>query len=164
MPKALRSLWIVPVVLLLAAGDVPQKQGAQLVVTRKITRLRSAKRLLAPSVADLQEGDKLVFEQKDGAWLSVHYKDLAGFVHETDVSDKADVRLSGEGIRENYSASEASAARKGFNPQVEKEYRASKPELEAAFKLVDRIQSRKVDEDKVRAFVDAGGLGQGGGK
>jgi hypothetical protein len=68
------------------------------------------------------------------------------------------VRLSGEGVRENYSASETAAARKGFNPEVEKTYRTKKPELEPAFRLVDRLQAREVSEDVLRAFLVAGGL------
>ncbi|MCA8964973.1 MAG: hypothetical protein KDC48_08795, partial [Planctomycetes bacterium] len=57
-----------------------------------------------------------------------------------------------------YSASETSAARKGFNPQVERQYRTSNPNLEAAFKLVDRLQARATPEAEVRAFLQAGGL------
>jgi hypothetical protein len=55
-------------------------------------------------------------------------------------------------------ASETSAARKGFNPQVEKSYRTKKPALEAAFRLVDRLQARGLTDDDVRAFLAAGGL------
>jgi hypothetical protein len=79
-------------------------------------------------------------------------------LHASDVSTKSDVRLSGEGVRESYSASEAAAARKGFNPQVERDYRANNPALAAAFAKVDQIQARKVDEQQVRAFLQEGGL------
>lgn len=164
MPKVRRSLWVVSLCLLVAAGNLPQSRGEALTVTRKVTKLRTGKRLFAPAVAELQEGDKLTLQQKEGAWMNVQFKQLVGWVHETDVSAKVDVRLSGEGVRENYSASEASAARKGFNPQVEKEYRASNPDLDAAFRVVDRIQARKIVEDQVRQFLEAGGLMKGEGR
>lgn len=149
-------------VLALLAADAPQDPGDLLTVTRKATKLRSQKRSFAPAVADLAEGDKLAFQSKDGAWLAVKFGATAGFVHATDVSANPDVRLSGQGVRENYSTSETAAAKKGFNPQVEKNYRQNNPNLEAAFKLVDRLQERGVPEAELRTFLAEGGLMQEG--
>ncbi len=146
------------VILALLATGAQQNQEPTLTVTRKTTKLREQKRLFAPAVAELQEGDRLVLDHKEGAWLSVTFEMLKGWLHETDVSDKPEVRLSGEGVRETYTASETAAARKGFNPAVEKTYRQKKPELEPAFRLVDRLQARAVPEDELRAFLVAGGL------
>ncbi len=146
------------VILSLLAADSPQDPGAPLTVTRKTTKLRAQKKVFAPAVTELREGDRLAFEKRDGAWLTVKFDKLAGWVHETDVSQNPDVRLSGEGVRENYSASETSAARKGFNPQVEKNYRGKNPSLEAAFLLVDELQARATPEAEVRAFLVEGGL------
>lgn len=152
--------WILAFLALLGllASGAPQNPGAALTVTRKTTQLRQEKRLFAPALAELHEGDKLALERKEGAWLAVTFAKLHGWLHETDVSSNPEVRLSGEGVRENYSASETAAARKGFNPEVEKTYRAQKPQLETAFRLVDKLQARAVTEDELRAFLVAGGL------
>ena len=146
------------VILVLLAASAQQNSDATLTVTRKTTKLREQKRLFAPAVAELHEGDRLVLDRKEGAWLAVRFAELAGWLHETDVSSKPDVQLSGEGVRETYSASETAAARKGFNPEVEKSYRTSNPRLETAFRLVDRLQARAVPEDDLREFLVAGGL------
>jgi hypothetical protein len=146
------------VVLSLLVVGAKQDPGATLTVTRKTTKLREQKRLFAPALAELHEGDKLVLDRKEGAWLAVHLATLSGWLHESDVSSNPDVRLSGEGVRETYSSSETSAARKGFNPQVEQTYRKNKPALEPAFKLVDKLQARTVSEDELRAFLIDGGL------
>ena len=146
------------VILSLLAADVPQEPGATLIVTRKTTKLRAQKKLFAPAIAELREGDKLRFERKEGAWLAVQLDKVKGWVHENDVSTNTQVQLSGEGLRENYSASETSAARKGFNPQVEKQYRTGNPNLEAAFLLVDKLQARAVPDSDVKAFLVQGGL------
>lgn len=145
-------------VLSLLAADAPQGPGDTLVVTRKTTKLRSQKRTFAPAVADLKEGDKIAFQKKEGAWLSVKFDKVTGWLHEGDVSAKADVRLSGDGMRESYSTSETSAARKGFNPQVEKQYRDSNPNLERAYQLVDQLQGRAVPEAEIRSFLVTGKL------
>lgn len=145
-------------VLCLAAGNVPQGEGTVLTVTKKETKLRTQKRALSAPVCDLKEGDKLTLKQKDGVWFAVNYKTQSGFIHSSDVTDKKDVRLSGQGVRENYSASEQSAARKGFNPQVEKEYRGQNPNLEPAFRAVDAIQNKKLSDEEIRRFLTEGGL------
>jgi len=151
-----RALVLLSVLGLVAAA--PQEPGSTLTVTRKATKLRSQKRLFSPPVAELVEGDKLVLDRKEGAWLAAHREAQSGWLHESDVSSKPDVRLSGEGVRESYTASETSAARKGFNPEVERTYRRSNPDLEAAFELVDRLQAREVAEEALRAFLVEGGL------
>jgi hypothetical protein len=163
MTKARRTVFAVPLLLCLAAGNIPQSQGSTVIVTRKETKLRSAKRLFASPVADLREGDKLEVVSKDGAWLSLKFKPvpastIEGWLHETDVSANKEVRLSGEGVRENYSASEAAAAKKGFNPQVEREYRGQNPNLNAAFAMIDKLQVTKASEPEVKDFLVTGGL------
>lgn len=145
-------------VLGLLAADVPQDPGDVLTVTRKATKLRAQKRSFAPGVADLREGDKLVSDGKQGAWFAAKLGDRAGFVHESDVSANPDVRLSGQGVRESYSTSETAAARKGFNPQVERQYRQDNPSLERAYAAIDRLEARTLDEAALRAFLAEGGL------
>ncbi|MEZ6016553.1 MAG: hypothetical protein R3F49_15660 [Planctomycetota bacterium] len=148
-----------------------QAKGDTLTVTRKVTKLRNAKRAFATAVADLAEGDRVVVVKKDGAWFEVTFSPagevaptpLAGFVHAGDVSAKKDIRLSGEGVRETYTSSEAAAARKGFNPEVEREHRANNPDLDAAFQQVDAIQARAVSDAELMDFLTAGGLGLGSG-
>jgi hypothetical protein len=161
MRMATRALGLCAALALLAA-DVPQDPGDTLTVTRKTTKLRAQKRSFAPAVADLVEGDKLEFQKKEGAWLSAKFGSIAGWLHETDVTTRSDVRLSGQGVRENYSTSETAAAKKGFNPQVEQQYRQNNPDLERAFALVDRLQSRTLSDDDLRAFLVAGRLLQEG--
>lgn len=159
-----RKVFLASLVLCLAAGNVPQGQGSTLIVTKKETKLRTQKRALSTPVCDLKEGDKLTLKEKDGVWFAVGFQEKSGYVHSSDVTDKKDVRLSGQGVRENYSASEQAAARKGFNPQVEKEYRGQNPNLEPAFKTVDAIQAKKVSDAELERFLKEGGLLKEGGK
>ncbi len=155
--------------LCLAAGNIPQSQGSTLTVTKKTTKLRSQKKLLAAGVANLQEGDKVVMVTKEGAWVKATWSPpsastVTGWVHESDVTDKKEVRLSGQGIREKYTVSEAEAARKGFNPQVEKAYRDNNPSMDAAFALVDKIQATTVPEAEIEQFLREGRLLKEGGQ
>ena len=127
-------------------------------MTKKATKLRTQKRLFAPAVCDLKEGDRVLLNGSEGAWRNVTYATNHGWIHESDVTTKTDVRLSGQGVRENYSASEQAAARKGFNPDVEREYRNQHPNLGPAFQKVDEIQARQVDEREIERFLLDGRL------
>lgn len=164
MLRARRLTFAVPLLLLLAAGSIPQGKGDTVVVTRKETKIRAQKRLFAPAVATVKEGDRLLCLDKDGAWLSVKFQDVTGWLHASDVSTNQSVQLSNQGVRENYSASEAAAARKGFNPEVEKQYREQNPDLTRGFTLVDQIQAGKPDEAAVQTFLQSGGLLPEGGR
>jgi hypothetical protein len=143
--------------LCLAAGP-SALQGKTLTVTKKETRLRKDKRMFAPAVAVLREGDRLTETRQEGPWRLANWKNAQGWIHESDVSSNPAVRLSGQGVRETYSPSEAAAARKGFNPEVERQYKQDHPALQAAFDKVDEIQKRTLSEDQVLQFRRAGRL------
>lgn len=170
MPKpTVAAVAALAVLACLAAGSIPQGEGDPLTVTKRETKLRTQKKLFAPGVANLKEGDRVRLVQREGAWTRVAWTPPAGdtvtgWLHESDVSSKKDVRLSGQGIREKYSVSEAEAARKGFNPQVEKEYRDRNPSLDAAYALVDQIQATTVPEADIERFLREGRLLQEGGR
>lgn len=158
MPTANRWTLVACAMICLGAGSIPQSQGDTLIVTRKQTKLRAQKRVFAPGVQDLVEGDKLEFLAKDGAWISARYQQTTGWLHGSDVSERKDVRLSGQGVRETYTAAETGAAKKGFNPQVERQYRLDNPALNAAFARVDELEKLRVDENELRTFLQQGGL------
>lgn len=127
-----------------------------LIVTKKETKLRTAKRLYAPAVCELREGDILKQLAKEGAWYSASYKAQTGWIHESDVSDRKDVRLSGEGVRETYSAAETAAAKKGFNREIEGDYKKTNPALAKMFQVVDQIQARVISESELVRFLRDG--------
>lgn len=142
----------------LSASAVGPQDGALLTVTKKLTKIRNAKRLYATGVADVREGDKLELLLRESPWCQVRFQGKTGWVHETDVSERSDVRLSGQGVRENYSAAETAAAKKGFNQEIEKNYEQQNPNLKPAFDKVDQVQARGVAEAELVSFLRAGGL------
>lgn len=152
-----RALSIALAVALSASALGPQ-DGETLTVTKKSTRMRNAKRLYGPAVAELKEGDRLILIERDAPWCRVRFQGAEGWIHETDVSPKTDVRLSGQGVRENYTVAETAAAKKGFNKEVEKTYQDEHPDLKPAFQKVDRVEARAVPENVLVSFLRAGGL------
>jgi hypothetical protein len=158
LPDPVLRAVAVALAIALSASAVGPQDGTILTVTKKATRMRTAKRLYASPVADLKEGDKLELLLREAPWCQVSFQGKSGWVHETDVSEKSDVRLSGQGVRENYSAAETAAAKKGFNAEIEKSYEDQNPNLKPAFDKVDLVQARAVAEAELVSFLRAGGL------
>lgn len=161
MPSRLYRSIVLALAVVWTAQAFPQDPGDPLIVTKKTTKMRKAKRLYAPGVQDLVEGDKVALVKREGSWCLVTYQEAEGWLHESDLTAKLDVKLSGEGVREDYTAAETSAARKGFNKDIEANYK-NKRGLGAAYRIVDAIQARILDEALLVEFMKEGKLIEGG--
>jgi hypothetical protein len=75
------------------------------------------------------------------------------------VSDSKDIVFSGEAVSDGVRPTERSAAARPFTPEVEEKFRAQRTDLDAAYKIVDTIEKRKVPDDSVARFVAEGKLG-----
>ncbi len=115
-------------------------------------------------LATLKYGDPVEVVSKKEGWLDVKAGGKRGFVHETAVTERKlpKVAPGSEGTQSTtVSRDEVALAGKGFNPQVENEYRAGKPELNDEFALVDAMERRAVAPAELEQFMDAGKLGDG---
>ena len=75
------------------------------------------------------------------------------------VTEDEDVVLSGQAVASGVKPTEQSAAKRGFSPEVEKEYRKEHPNLDAAFKTLDDIVKGWVfPDDLILKFIEAGQL------
>lgn len=136
--------------------------GEPLIVVQKQTAIRSAKKLYARPVKTLREGDVVYKLCEESPWLRVESGGVQGWLHRTAVSADRNVRLSGDGVGGSVRVTEQSAAAKGFNPQVEKQYRTTHTGLAEAYRILDQVQERKYPEDRVEAFLRSGKLGEFG--
>jgi len=139
----------------------------ELIVVERDAAIRKDKRNYSPRLATVAEGEKVALVEKDEPWIRVQYKGVEGWMNESCVTDNPDVVLSGQAVKSGVRATEQSAAKRGFTPEVEKEYRKDHPGLDGAFKLLDEIQKKKFPEESVVKFLEVGklaGLGEGGAK
>ncbi len=157
----LRFTVLLVVLLLLGSDDAP-RVGDRLVITVYQTGLKPSKSRLTKDLATLKEGDEIEVTSVEGLWLGAKSKELAGFVLANVVAPRDKVRLSAQSETSTVSVEDRTAAQKGFNPEVEKEYRRQKSgSLEQAFLVVDRIEGRILPIEDVAAFVGSGALGGG---
>ncbi len=131
-----------------------------LIVTQREAYIRKDKRTMGPKVATVREGDQVEKLDEDDTWYQVEFKGAKGWLLKSSVSTDRKVVLSKEAVSGGVRATEQSAGGRGFNPEVEASYRASRAELDLAYKLLDRIQDRKFPEETVAQFMKDGKLGE----
>ncbi|KPJ49446.1 hypothetical protein AMJ40_05450 [candidate division TA06 bacterium DG_26] len=146
-------------VVLVAAGLVVAQT---ITIKVKETRVRSSPRFYAKSIYDAKSGDRL---QKIGelqGWYKVVTPDgETGWVHSSAVETRKLELSSGEWVEQEASPDEVALAGKGFNEEVEAEYRKTHQELD--YTLVDRMEKIEVTDSEMLEFLREGRLGEYGG-
>ena len=107
-------------------------------------------------VSSLSYGDKVTVEEKNGPWMKVSAPGAVGWVHSSALTTKTVVMKSGEGAQTAASSDEVALAGKGFNAEVESQFKANHKDID--FKWVDRMEKIVVSPAKIKAFIEDGGL------
>ncbi len=125
-------------------------------VSVKETPLRSTPTFLGKIVTVLQYTDRVeVLEERSG-WARVSLSGTQGWVHMSALSKKKIVLQAGDSdVQQSASSSEVALAGKGFNEQVEAEY---KQQNNLDYTMVDRMEQFTVSTEEILLFVEQGAL------
>ena len=120
-------------------------------------QVKSAPNYLASSVGTLGYGAPVSIEGEDGNWYRI--VSPAGFIPKNSTGKSAANVESGQ----RYAATgvthdETALAGKGFNPQVEGQYKRSDASLAAAYQTVDRVEAIRVSDGELSSFITQGKL------
>lgn len=160
MNKFYRYLRI-PAMLLCVAVSILIAQT--LIVKVQSTNLRNEPKFYASTIAVLQTGTALEQIGAQDGWYKVRTgSGVEGWVHGSAVDVKK-FRLGAldKTLQTQASADEVALAGKGFNKQVEQQYRAAHADV--SFAWVDAMLKLKVSSDELRKFMMQGKLGEYGG-
>ena len=120
-------------------------------------------------VASLGYGERVDVLDEQGLWLKVRDQGQGreGWMHRASLIAKAIVLKPGERVRVGASEDELALGGKGFNAQVEAQYKANQKNLDYA--SVDWMERIQVSPEAMREFLAKGGLqnpegGNGHGK
>ena len=130
----------------------------------KAGQLRLTPSFLGKIVARLYYGDRIYVIEEKGSWLRVGLSAGAaeGWIHESALTPKKIVLQAGaKDIETAASSDELALAGKGFNQQVESEFRAKNPNLD--FTWIDKMEAFVVAENEMKQFLKKGGLTPEGG-
>jgi SH3-like domain-containing protein len=147
---------LVMLVLLATAGALGAAPKSMSVTVRE-TQARATPSFLGAVLAVLAYGDRVDVLEEQRDWIKVSLPGgKQGWVNRSALTDKRVVLQSGSGsAEESASSSEVALAGKGFNKEVEAEYKA---ENDLDYTWVDRMEGFVVPAQQILAFVEAGGL------
>jgi uncharacterized protein YgiM (DUF1202 family) len=149
-------------VLLLAAAAV-FSAPKQMSVNVKETQVRATPSHFAKILAVVKYGDRLEVVQEQSGWAKVSLSGgkVQGWVSLSALQDKRIALSAGQaGSTSGASSGEVALAGKGFNKEVEAQY---KDEKQLDYTWVDRMEGYRVSPEQVLAFLQAGGLPVPGG-
>ena len=152
--------------LLLAVGTAFAADQKQMTVTVKETQVRSTPSYLGKIVGILSYLDKVtVLDQPGNAptgWLKISGPagKIQGWVNIAALTTKDIALKSGTTATQTASSSDVALAGKGFNADVEAQY---KQDQNLDYTWVDRMESYQVSPQSVSLFLSQGGLTEQGG-
>lgn len=143
--------------LLLLAAAVVWAGGEALSLQIREGALRASPSFLGPVVATLGYGDRVDLLHEQGPWAKVRDGDGAeGWIHRSALTEKRIVMAAGEeDLAAAASGEELALAGKGFNSEVEAEYRRRHG---LDFTWVDRMEEFRVTPAQSLDFLSEGEL------
>lgn len=125
-------------------------------------QLRDKPSFLGKVQTTVAYGDRLSVVESQGGWSRVEGKMGSGWIHSSALSPKKFVLKAGEADAATGAFGEELAlAGKGFNDEVEAEFRSLHPEVDFAW--VVRMEKMKISPEQAADFLKAGGVIPAGG-
>ena len=145
------------------AADAMKMMSVQV----KQGEVRATPYFLGKIVATLSYGDRVEVLGSRESWFHVSFKGkgVTGWMHASALSEKRILlKAGGADAQVAASSGELALAGKGFNADVEAEFKARNRNID--FSWIDRMQAMKVPPERIAAFLQEAGLvpAQGGGK
>lgn len=121
-------------------------------------QLRATPSFLGQVVAPLAYGDAVQVLQQQGEWMKVSGPGMkTGWIHSSALTKKKIVMQAGAAdVEKSASGQELALASKGFNSDVEAEFKAQNKDID--FTWVDRMEKYKVTPAEMKTFLQEGGV------
>lgn len=133
-----------------------RSKKTQTIQVREVA-VKSQPSYLAQTVGSVSFGAEVRIAADEGNWYRI--ESPAGYIPKNVVgTSKASIESSKRYAASGVSHDETALAGKGFNPQVEGQYKKSSASLAAAYTQVDRIERMKVSDASLNQFITSGQL------
>ena len=125
--------------------------------------MRSNPSFMGKIIAELAYGDQVTVLEEQGGWNKVSFPGKGeGWMHSSALSSKKIILKAGAAnVAQTADSKELALAGKGFNKQVESEFRAKNPNLN--FTWVDKTEAMKISSHEMQRFLREGGVSPAGG-
>ncbi|MEI8121018.1 MAG: SH3 domain-containing protein [bacterium] len=159
MPK--NKLMIMMGAIMVTAAVTLAATAAVMSVQVRKADIRETPSFLGKVLTSLAYGEKVTVQSENGAWMQVSSSGQSGWVHNSALTRKNIVMKSGEGAQTTASSGEMALAGKGFNSDVEAQFKAGHKDID--FSWVDKMEKIKIPASEIRDFIRAGHLNAQGG-
>ena len=140
---------------IVALAGVVWSDSGMMSVQVKEGQLRATPSFLGQVVGPVAYGDRVETIQKQGDWVDVKSpKNLTGWIHESALTTKQVVLSAGALAQSAASSQEIALAGKGFNADVEAQYR--KTNAAANYAWVDHMETIRISRDQMIGFLGEG--------
>jgi len=160
-----KSTLIISLVMTLTGLAVFAIEQKMMSIQVKKGSLRSSPSFLGKIVAQLKYGDQVAVQDVKGSWVFIDRATgkTDGWMHSSALSVKKIVLNPGASdVEQAASSDEITLAGKGFNRQVEKDFKSKNPQVD--FTWINRMEKRTVSQNQIRAFIKEGQLSPTGGE
>ena len=126
--------------------------------------VRSSPSFLGKIVTQLKYGDRVAVQNAKGSWSFITRPSgkTDGWMHNSALSVKKIVLNPGASdVKQAASSDEITLAGKGFNQQVENEFKSKNPQVD--FTAINKMEKMSVSQNQIQAFIKEGQLSPKGG-
>jgi hypothetical protein len=130
----------------------------------KTGQVRSAPSFTGMIIQKLSYGEQVAVSEEKSSWVKVSMadKNTEGWMHSSALTHKKIVLKPGASdVEKTASGDEVALAGKGFNEEVEKNYRTGNKNLD--YEGVDKMEKIVVSQPEIEKFLNEGGLTPEGG-
>lgn len=137
-----------------------QSQGgppSEVSIEVRTAQVKASPSYMSQTIGNLKYGDRVSVAGEQGNWYQIAAP--AGWIPKSAATSRkvavdSDKRYAAAGVKHD----EAALAGKGFNPQVEGEYKKNNANLVGAFAEVDRVETFTASEASLKQFIASGHL------
>lgn len=125
----------------------------------KSGHLRNTPSFLGRIVSTLSYGDRVDFFEEKNSWshVGVPGTQIRGWIHATALTSKKIILSAGaEDVEKAATSDELALAGKGFNRQVEEEFKQKNRHID--YHWIDKMEHFVASQDQIRRFVENGAL------
>jgi hypothetical protein len=158
-----QTLLLIMATLVLLTALTTYAQGVMSVQVKE-TPLRAAPNFLGKVLATVTYTEQVEVMSEKAGWSEVNVISSGqnGWIHSSALTSKTIILDPGvDDIERAASSNEIALAGKGFGPEVEAQYKHDNRDVNYA--VVDKMEKVVVSEDKMRTFLEAGGISPEGG-
>lgn len=156
--KPMAILKIVATIAVIAFSIAAWAAKSLSVQVREV-QVKSSPNYLSGTVGTLNYGQPIEIVSDEGNWYQIAQP--KGYIPKTATGTaKANVDASKKFAAKGVSNDETALAGKGFNPQVESQFKKDNAALAAAFSQVDRVERMNIPTPTLNQFIASGKLNQ----